>query len=71
MHLKGIVPSGWIYLTPKKYNYTNDKKYISTKTTYSIVVDEKDIKKFDTNKMAPFLVASFDIECVSLENRFP
>jgi hypothetical protein len=21
--------------------------------------------------MAPFLVASFDIECVSLENRFP
>lgn len=39
MHLKEIVPCGWVKIRGGKYVYSNEKKYISSKTTYSIVVD--------------------------------
>jgi hypothetical protein len=39
MHLKKIIPSGWIRIPAKKYQFTTDPKYITSKTTYSVVVD--------------------------------
>jgi hypothetical protein len=38
MHLNGISPCGWIKILAKNYSHSNDKNYISNKTTFSISV---------------------------------
>lgn len=66
IHLKKIKPCGWI----KVNNYTLDD-IPDTICNYNITVDWNDIEPVDINKIAPLIIASFDIECTSSHGDFP
>ncbi len=65
LHIMKIKPSGWV-------KCINLKKCYETKCTFDFEIDYKNISPVETNLMAPFLTASFDIECISGDKtRFP
>ena len=67
IHMKMIKPCGWI----KVSNYEFKDNIPDTTCNYNISVDWNDIEAVDINKIAPMLVASFDIECTSSHGDFP
>ena len=67
IHLKNIKPCGWIKIN----NYSIDNEPPNTICDYNITADWNDIIPMDINKTAPFLIASFDIECTSSHGDFP
>ena len=67
IHMKMIKPCGWI----KVSNYDFKDNIPDTICNYNISVDWNDIEAVDINKIAPMLVASFDIECTSSHGDFP
>ena len=66
IHMKGIKPCGWI----KVNNYLLEE-VPETICNWNITVDWNDIEAIDVNKIAPLLIASFDIECTSSHGDFP
>ena len=69
-HKREITPCSWINLIAKKYNVVQgyDKK---SNCQYEFDVDWKNINPYDTEDIAPLLVASYDIECTSGDGSFP
>jgi len=67
IHMKMIKPCGWI----KVSNYEIKDNVPDTICNYNICVDWNDIESVDINKIAPMIVASFDIECTSSHGDFP
>ena len=69
-HINNIEPSGWIRLEKNKYSVSDNAK---SNTQLSFDVHWKDVKIPKTPKleMAPFLIASYDIECDSSHGDFP
>ena len=69
-HKREITPCSWINLIAKKYNVVQgyDKK---SNCQYEFNVDWKNINPYDTEDIAPLLVASYDIECTSGDGSFP
>ena len=67
IHMKMIKPCGWI----KVSNYEIKDNIPDTICNYNICVDWNDIESVDINKIAPMIVASFDIECTSSHGDFP
>jgi DNA polymerase elongation subunit (family B) len=69
IHIRGIKPVGWI----KVSDYSIDDDEIpDTTCNYNITADWKDIHPMnDINTTAPFIIASFDIECTSSHGDFP
>uniref|UniRef100_A0A6C0BF04 DNA polymerase n=1 Tax=viral metagenome TaxID=1070528 RepID=A0A6C0BF04_9ZZZZ len=69
MHIKELEPSGWCTIPGNKHNVNRD----TLKTTCQIDVecDWKHIKHYENEKIAPFVVASFDLECTSSHGDFP
>lgn len=69
MHIKELEPSGWCTIPGNKHNINRD----TLKTTCQIDVecDWKHIKHYENEKIAPFVVASFDLECTSSHGDFP
>ena len=59
-------PCGWI----KVNNYTLDDAP-DTICDYNITVDWNDVNPIEINKIAPLIIASFDIECSSSHGDFP
>ncbi len=70
IHKQNIQPTGWIEVEKKLYE---KNKYIlpAKKNIKDYSTDWKNIKGIDKNEMAPFIVASFDIECTSSHGDFP
>ncbi len=71
-HIQDIDPSGWIKIkrfTPKK-NKENKFKYFS-RCDLEYRCYYKNVIKIDKSFLAPFIVASFDIECSSDDGNFP
>jgi DNA polymerase delta subunit 1 len=66
IHIKNLKPCGWI----KVNNYTLDDAP-DTICDYNITVDWNDINPIEINKIAPLIIASFDIECSSSHGDFP
>ena len=71
IHKNNIKPAGWILIKGGNYtiNYGESRK---TRCQIDIdVTDWKKVKYFETEKIAPFLVAVTDIECYSSHGDFP
>lgn len=66
IHIKNIKPCGWIKIN----NYSLDDAP-DTICNYNITADWNDIEPININKIAPLLIASFDIECTSSHGDFP
>ena len=67
IHMKDIKPCSWISI--KKYDITNNIP--ETICNRNITADWNDISPLKINKIAPLMIASFDIECTSSHGDFP
>ena len=66
IHIKNLKPCGWIKIN--NYHFDNAPDTICD---YNICVDWNDIEPVNINKIAPLIIASFDIECTSSHGDFP
>lgn len=64
-HEQNIKPCGWINI--EIYDITDNE----TICNYNITTNYKNVKPININKIAPLLIASFDIECTSSHGDFP
>jgi len=69
IHKAGIEPCGWIRIPKDKYDF-NDS-ILRASTNIDIITKWKNVKKYSSSKLAPLVVASFDIECTSSHGDFP
>lgn len=67
-HIKNIKPVGWIKINKKTYKISENK---SSRCNFEIDVNYDDINPINLNKIGKILIASFDIECTSLDGTFP
>jgi DNA polymerase elongation subunit (family B) len=67
VHLRDIEPAGWV----KVVDYDINTHIMPTKCQIDINVDWRKVCRVDVERMAPIVVASFDIECVSSHGDFP
>ena len=65
IHIQNIKPCGWVKIN--KYDIVED----TSRCDYNISVDGKNIVPVESNKIAPILITSFDIECTSSHGDFP
>jgi DNA polymerase elongation subunit (family B) len=66
IHIQKIKPCGWINV--RNYSLENAP---DTRCDYNISANWDDIIPIDNNTIAPFVIASFDIECSSSHGDFP
>ena len=66
IHIQKIKPCGWINVRNYTLENTSD-----TRCDYNITANWDDIIAIDNNNIAPFVIASFDIECSSSHGDFP
>lgn len=70
IHERNIQPCGWVKLKPKKYEIAaEDSKF--ARTSYAVRVNYADVFAEEINKIAPLVIASFDLECTSSHGDFP
>lgn len=67
VHIRDIEPAGWVNVKDFEVN----TQILPTRCQIDINVDWRKIQRAHIEKMAPMLVASFDIECVSSHGDFP
>jgi len=68
IHEQNIKPCGWVSVTQYKEEENDD---YSTRCDYNIMTDHNSVTPIVVNNIAPLLVASFDIECMSSHGDFP
>ena len=68
IHEKNIKPCGWVSISD--FSDENNDEY-STRCDYNIVTHCKNINAITINNIAPLLIVSFDIECMSSHGDFP
>ena len=66
-HIRNISPSGWVKVKQAKTVRIDN----TTKAMLECMVKYFNVEQFERNKIAPFLIASFDIECSSNDGSFP
>jgi DNA polymerase elongation subunit (family B) len=70
IHERDIRPCGWVRLNASCYDVLEgDDKF--ARTSYAVRVTYNDVHALDINKIAPLLIASFDLECTSSHGDFP
>lgn len=70
IHDRNLRPCAWVRLEPCCYDIVEgDEKF--ARTSYNIKVRASDVHPIDIQKIAPLLIASFDIECTSSHGDFP
>ena len=67
MHCANVEPTGWI--TADNIKLGTD--ILSTSCNIDFEVHWKHIRRHESDQIAPFLIASFDIECTSSSGDFP
>ena len=69
-HDKDIKPASWIKLQKTKYIGLGkvDKE---TNCQYECEIEFDDVEPFEKDKIAPLIIASFDLECTSGDGGFP
>ena len=68
IHVKDLSPSGWIKLEKDKFKY---QKVKISNCQYELECDWLDVEPSTKTHIAPLLIASFDIECTSIDGSFP
>lgn len=66
MHIRDILPSSWVKVKKRDYMVEHD-----TICQMEISCDWENVHPVKKNKIAPIMVASFDIECTSGDGSFP
>jgi len=61
-------PAGWLKIKAKKYEIIMDTE---TRCQFEIKCQSKNVKSYDKKDISPIVIASFDIECSSLDGSFP
>ena len=69
-HEQDIKPCGWCVINQRNYENIYDEHRITT-CNYELVCSYKNVMPYECNDIAPFITASFDIECDSLHGDFP
>lgn len=70
IHERNIQPCGWVRLNAGTFDImADDDKF--ARTSFAVRVKYDDVHAVDINKIAPLLIASFDIECTSSHGDFP
>jgi DNA polymerase delta subunit 1 len=69
MHINNIEPCGWIQIPGNTYTICNE--IMPSTCQIDVEVHWSKVAKFDSDDIAPFVVASFDIECSSMSGDFP
>lgn len=69
IHSAGIEPCGWIQVS--KDNYDFNENILRSNTNTDVMTKWDNVKKYTCSKLAPLVVASFDIECTSSHGDFP
>ena len=66
IHKQNLETSGWLKIDKyiKSFDY-------DIKKGYNYDVNWKDVQPYSSNDIAPFIIASFDIECDSFDGSFP
>jgi len=67
IHVANLEPSGWIRIM----KYSKDPDMLPAISTIDIETRWQEVKRYQSDTIAPFLVASFDIECTSSSGDFP
>lgn len=68
IHTKDLDPVGWISIPARRYKCTD---VLPSTCQLDVEVDWNNVHRHDSLENAPFLVASFDIECMSRSGDFP
>ena len=68
-HLKQIKGCSWVRI--EKYNLIDFKSEKESYCTIEINANWKELKPIEKDFNAPFIIASFDIECYSKDGQFP
>jgi DNA polymerase elongation subunit (family B) len=66
-HVQNIKPVGWVQINKRKYSLSNS----ISRCNIEINVNYEDVNPLNINKIGRLLVASFDIECTSIDGTFP
>ena len=69
LHYKNIQPCGWV--TVPKVALRGDTYVLPTHSKIKLSIDYMKVNPYTSYRMAPFVVASFDIECTSSHGDFP
>ena len=67
-HSRDTPPAGWFKIPEGKYTVCEDKE---SYCDIEITAEHKDVEKSDNPRIAPLVVASFDIETYSPDGSFP
>ena len=70
MHEKNLDAAGWIKIPPFKYTL-NEGSNKKSNCQIDIETDWENIEFYQNKNLAPFLIASYDIECNSSHGDFP
>ena len=70
MHEKNIEAAGWIKIPSYKYTL-NEGKNKRTDCQIDVKTNWENVEFYQNNNLAPFLIASFDLECNSSHGDFP
>ena len=68
MHINDLKSAGWIELKGGKYTVNNE---MNSNCQIDLDADWNNVKLYESNDMAPFITASFDIEADSSHGDFP
>ena len=72
IHERNIAPCGWVRLPAGTYDFVeDDEDGPKSRAGYHVRVGTSDVHSLNINKIAPLLIASFDIECTSSHGDFP
>ncbi len=67
-HIQNVSPAGWIMVPAEKWQDVGGR---DAKVAVSVAAEWTDVQNGAAGGMAPFLVASWDIECTSSHGDFP
>ena len=71
MHTRKLLSSGWITVKEGHYELTDIERDKESRCKIEIEAEWFDIHPLDCDDVAPFIQASFDIECNSVDFSFP
>lgn len=73
IHLQNIQPCGWVELPARSYqlisNGSEDDSF--SRANFTVSTHYKNVRPYASNKTAPILIVSFDLECTSSHGDFP
>ena len=68
-HLNNISPCGWVKIQKEDYEF--NEELLVSETSNDLITHWQCVENHKCDSMAPFIVASYDIECTSSHGDFP